>query len=79
MAKKSYDVSSNFSSNMKGKIKDNYDFSPAQSEHYNYKECIIKDIHLNGVQEQTRSAYKPKEERSMRKMKHMEQDGEMEA
>lgn len=77
MAKKSYDVSKNFSSNMSDKIKDDFDFSPAQNPSYNFKEGCVGGIHIGGVSSEPKNMYTKMERMGNKKMSKMEQDREM--
>jgi len=45
----SYDRSKNFKGNQSANIKDEFNFSPAQNDMYNYKKCISKEFHIGGV------------------------------
>lgn len=45
----SYDISKNFNKNQKASIKDQFDYSPAHSENYDYKKGIVKEFHIGGV------------------------------
>lgn len=45
----SYDVSKNFSKNQHAGIKDQFCFSPALNENYDYKKGIVKEFHIGGV------------------------------
>jgi hypothetical protein len=45
----SYDQSKNFKGNMKAKIKDEFCFSPAVDDMYDYKTGIVKEYHIGGV------------------------------
>lgn len=45
----SYDVSKNFSKNQHAGIKDQWCYSPAIKENYDYKEGIVKEFHIGGV------------------------------
>ncbi len=45
----SYDQSKNFKGNMKANIKDDFCFSPATDDMYNYKNGIVKEFHIGGV------------------------------
>jgi hypothetical protein len=73
---KSYDISSKFSSNQKAMIKDQFDYSPAQKEHYNFKDCVVGGIHVGGMGEE-KSMYSKMERSGQKKMARMEQDREL--
>lgn len=73
---KSYDVSKNFSSNQKAMIKDQFDYSPAQNESYNYKDCVVGGIHIGSMTGE-KSMYTKMERGSQKKMAHMQQDREL--
>jgi len=70
----SYDVSKNFSKNQHEGIKDQFCFSPALKENYDYKVGIVKEFHIGGVMSMT----EPMEGQYARKMNgkqaRMEQD-----
>lgn len=55
-------------------MRDCYDYSPAQSEHYDFKKGVMGGIHIGGVSSEPRDAYSKGERKSMSKMAHMEQD-----
>lgn len=75
----SYDTSKNFSGNQKAKIKDQFNYSPAQDCDYNYikDNNVIKTTHLMGVMNEPKNMYTPGESNNMRKMAKYEQDKEM--
>lgn len=76
MATKSYDVSKNFSTNRKGMIKDDFCFSPAYEENYDYKDGIVKQFHIGGVMEMKEPAYGQYSDKKQKGMARMEQDKE---
>ena len=73
----SYDKSKNFSGSMKAKIKDDFDYSPAQKEHYNYKDCVVGGIHVGGVHTEPKDMYNKSSRMGQKKMARMEQDREI--
>jgi hypothetical protein len=73
---KSYDVSKNFSGNQKGMIKDQFDFSPAQNDSYNYKDCVVGGIHV-GAMAKEKSMYSKSSRGEQKRMSRMEQDREI--
>jgi hypothetical protein len=73
----SYDKSKNFSGSMKAKIKDDFDYSPAQKEHYNFKDCVVGGIHVGGVESMGKSMYDKSSRMGQKKMARMEQDREI--
>lgn len=70
----SYDKSKNFKGSQKAKIKDEFNFSPAQNDMYNYKKCISKEFHIGGVDTMKEPAYGQYASKSMKKMARYEQD-----
>jgi hypothetical protein len=77
MAKKSYDISDRFSVKEGAKIKDQWDFSPAQNDMYNYKECCMPGIQVGGVTSEPKGMYDKKSMKSQSKMAKMAQDREI--
>lgn len=73
---KSYDVSKNFSGNQKGMIKDQFDYSPAQKEHYDYKDCVMGGIHI-GEMTSGKGMYDKSSRMEQKKMARMGQDREI--
>lgn len=73
---KSYDTSKLFSSNRSGAIKDDFCYSPALKENYDYKQGIVKEFHIGGVMDMK----EPQDSKYQRKMDarqaRMEQDYE---
>jgi hypothetical protein len=64
----SYDKSKLFSGNQKAMIKDQFNYSPAQDENYNYKKenGITSTVYLNGMITAPKNMYTPGESRSIR-------------
>ena len=70
----SYDKSKNFKGNQKAMIKDEFCFSPATNDMYDYKKGIVKEFHIGGVEEMKEPAYGQYASKSMKKMARYEQD-----
>lgn len=70
----SYDRSKNFKGNMKANIKDDFCFSPAQDDMYDYKDGIVKEFHIGGVEMMKEPEYGQYDRHTMKKGAHYEQD-----
>ena len=77
MAKKSYDISDRFSVKEGAKIRDQWDYSPAQKENYDYKKCCVPGIQVGGVTSEPRKMYDKMSMKSQSKMAKMAQDREI--
>lgn len=59
---------------MKADIKDDFCFSPAQDDMYNYKTGIVKEFHIGGVTNMMEPEYGQYDRKTMKKMARYEQD-----
>lgn len=58
-------------------MKDQFDYSPAQTPNYNYKEGIVGGIHVGGIESKGKPMYTKMEDKMNKKMARMEQAREM--